>query len=49
MGVVNKILTVGNNTDRWDDVLNELQSADITNTYDACVRFIEWYKENRGE
>jgi hypothetical protein len=46
MEVVNKVLTVGDDTDKWDSVLNELQTVNIDNVYTACVEFIKWYNES---
>jgi hypothetical protein len=47
MQVVEKTLTVGDDTNQWDNVLNELQSVDIKNVYEACIEFIKWYNENK--
>lgn len=46
MQVVEKSLTMGDNTDQWDNILNELQSVNIENVYNACVEFIKWYNNN---
>ena len=43
MEVVGKILTVGDDTNQWDSVLNELQSITIKNVYEACIEFINWH------
>lgn len=47
MEVVKKVLTVGDNTDQWDNVLNALQTANIDYVYNAVVEFIEWYNEDK--
>ena len=41
MEVVEKVLQVGDNTDQWDNVLNELQSVNIDNVYEAVIEFIK--------
>lgn len=48
MEVVEKILTVGDDTDQWDNVLNELQTVNKNNAYNACVEFIKWYNEKHN-
>lgn len=47
MPVVQKCLTVGDNTDEWDALLNALQEVNIKTLYEATINFIQYYNENK--
>ena len=47
MSVVEKTLTVGDDTNQWDNVLNELQTVSIDNVYQSVIEFIKWYNLNK--
>jgi hypothetical protein len=47
MPVLQKCLTLGDNTDQWDVLYNSLQYVDVSMLFESIVEFITWYNENK--
>lgn len=49
MPVVEKCVSTGDNTYRWDDIFTALETLKIKEVYEEVVNFIKWYNLNKED